>query len=200
MTLDNFLLLLGLIAEASVLGLLLRRRIYKQLPLFSAYLAWSLINDIGLQFLLRRYAGVAVRIYLVSAIIDAVFVFCVLSELSMSVLKPVRASLPRWTLFAVAGLVALVCAVVWPFARPTDFHQGPTFQLVLHMQLTTALVRVLFSSHSQHSANCFRSAGGIANSRLRLDSESTHLRASLPRCCPAVYRVASHSTTIWMSW
>ncbi len=144
MTLDNFLLLLGLMAEATVLGLLLRRRIYKQLPLFSAYLAWSLINDIGLQFLLRRYAGVAVRIYLVSAIIDAVFVFCVLSELSMSVLKPVRASLPRWTLFAVAGLVALVCAVVWPFARPTDFHQGPTFQLVLHMQLTTALVRVLF--------------------------------------------------------
>ena len=84
------------------------------------------------------------RIYLVSAIIDALFVFCVLSEISMSVLKPVRASLPRWTLFAVAGLIAVVCAAVWPFARPTDFHEGPTFQLVLHMQLTTALVRVLF--------------------------------------------------------
>ncbi len=144
MTLEILLLLLGLIAEATVLGLLLHRRIYKQLPLFSAYLAWSVINDIGLQFLLQRYAGVAVRIYLVSAIIDAVFVFCVLSEISMSVLKPVRASLPRWTLFAVAGLIAFVCAVVWPFAKPSDFHQGPTFQLVLHMQLTTALVRVLF--------------------------------------------------------
>lgn len=144
MTLEILLLLLGLIAEATVFGLLLHRRIYKQLPLFSAYLAWSVINDIGLQFLLQRYAGVAVRIYLVSAIIDAVFVFCVLSEVSMSVLKPVRASLPRWTLFAVAGLIAFVCAVVWTFAKPSDFHQGPTFQLVLHMQLTTALVRVLF--------------------------------------------------------
>lgn len=131
-------------AEATVLGLLLNRRIYRQLPLFSAYLAWSLINDIGLQFLLRRYANVAMRIYLTSAIIDALFVFCVLSEISMSVLKPVRASLPRWTLFAVAGLIALVCVAVWPFATPSDFNQGPTFQLVLHLQLTTSVVRVLF--------------------------------------------------------
>lgn len=152
-----------------------------------------------MQFLVRRFAGVAMRIYLVSAIIDAVFVFCVLSEISMSVLKPVRASLPRWTLFAVAGLIAFVCAAVWPFARPSDFHQGPTFQLVLHMQLTTALVRVLFFSHSQRSANCFRSAGEIANSRLQPDSEYTHLPAFSRHCCPAVYRAAGRRSTIWMS-
>lgn len=84
------------------------------------------------------------RIYLASAIIDALFVFCVLSEISMSVLRPVRASLPSWTLFAVAGLIAVICVAVWPAAKPSAFHEGPTFQLVLHLQLTTALVRVLF--------------------------------------------------------
>jgi hypothetical protein len=124
--------------------LLLRRRIYKQFPLFSVYLAWSLVNDVGMQFLLRHFAGVGMRIYLASAVIDALFVFCVLSEISMSVLKPIRASLPRWTIFAVAGLIASVCVIVWPFCKTLEEPQHHIFQLVVQMQLSTAVVRVLF--------------------------------------------------------
>ena len=143
-TLDTFLLFVGLIAEASALALLLRRHIYKQFPLFSVYLAWSLINDIGMQFLMRHFASVAMRIYLGSAIIDALFVFCVLSEISMSVLKPIRASLPRWTIFVVAGFIASVCAIVWPFCKTLEEPQHHTFQLIVQLQLTTAVVRILF--------------------------------------------------------
>ncbi len=188
-TLDTSLLLGGLIAEATVLGLLLRRHIYKQLPLFSAYLAWSLFNDLGVQFLLRRFSGAAMRIYLVSAIIDAVFVFCVLSEISMSVLKPVQASLPRWTLFVVAGLIAFVCAAVWPFAKPSDFHQGPTFQLVIAHAVDNCFgAGALFPRTRSAQPTAFaRLERSRTPDRNRIRNIFTCQPSAL-RCCPAAYR------------
>jgi hypothetical protein len=143
-TLDTTFFLVGTLAEAAILGLLLFRRIYRKLPIFSAYIAWSLLNDIGVYFLRRQFPNSDLRIYLVSAIIDACFVFCVLIEISMSVLEPIRSSLPRWTVFAVAGLIAAVCVAVWPFAKTPGIDQFErTFQWIDHLQLTTAVARVL---------------------------------------------------------
>ncbi|MGA8744143.1 MAG: hypothetical protein WB561_23325, partial [Terracidiphilus sp.] len=108
----------------------------------------------------------------------------------------VRASLPRWTLFAVAGLVAFVCAVVWPFARPSDFHQGPTFQLVLHMQLTTALVRVLFflalAALSQLLSLGWRDRELQIATGFGIYSLASLLAALLPRSLPGGFTQVHH--------
>lgn len=143
MTLDTALFFVGLVAEASVFGLLLFRRIYKSLPVFSAFLAWSLLNDISVFLLLQRLPEIGRRVYLASAFVDAAFMFSILIEILMSVLRPIRNSLPRWTVFAVAALVASLCGVVWIFAKP-EYSAVPLRALTFHVQLTTSVVRVLF--------------------------------------------------------
>lgn len=144
MTLDTAFIVCGVVLEAAVLGLLLHRRTYRTLPLFSFYLAWSILNDTGFYVLLRRFPDSALRIFIVSASVDAAFMFCILFEISMSVLRPIRNSLPRWTGFAIAALIACLCGVVWFFARPSGYNGFPISGLLVHLQLTTAIVRVLF--------------------------------------------------------
>lgn len=145
MSLEAIFFLLGVLTEATVLGLLLFRRAYRVFPVFTTYLAWSLINDIGEYILLGRFPGQARQIYLTGAIIDAAFVFGVLIEISMSVLKPIRASLPRWTVVAVAILIAVVCAAIWPFSKSTGLNLlDHSFRMIEQMRLTAAVVRTLF--------------------------------------------------------
>jgi hypothetical protein len=143
-TLDTALFLVGLISEAAILGLLLFRRIYRLLPVFSLYLAWSVINDVGAFTLIRHFPNSDLQIYLVSAAVDAILMFCILIEISMSVLRPIRNSLGRWTGLKVAFLVLCLCGVVWFFTKPSAYVDIPLKQLIVHMQLTTAIVRVLF--------------------------------------------------------
>jgi hypothetical protein len=143
-TLDTALFIVGLVMEATVLGLLLFRRIYKSLPIFSLYLAWSIINDVGVFFLIRHFPNNGLRIYLVSSAVDALLMFSILIEISMSVLGPIRRSLPRWTVLEVGALVLCLCGVVWLFTKPTGYADVPLKQLIVHMQMTTATVRVLF--------------------------------------------------------
>ncbi|WP_348262047.1 hypothetical protein P8935_19860 [Telmatobacter sp. DSM 110680] len=144
MTLDTTFFLVGILVEAAILGLLIFQRIYKKLPLFTAYVAWSLVSDIGYRLLRRQFPDSEFRIYLLSAVIDACFVFCVLIEISMSVLEPIRSSLPRWTVFAVSGLIAAVCFIIWPFAKSPGMEDaGRIYQWIDHLNLTTAVARVL---------------------------------------------------------
>ena len=143
MTLDTALFFVGLLAEAAVLALLLFRRIYKTLPVFSLYLAWSIINDIGVFLLIRHFPDKDLQIYLISYAVDAVLMFCILIEISMSVLAPIRNSLPRWTGVKVAALVLCLCGIVWFFTNPAAYDI-PLKQPTIHVQLTTAIVRVLY--------------------------------------------------------
>lgn len=141
---DTAVFAVGLLAEAVVLCLLLFRRVYKSLPIFTSYFAWSILNDIGVFILIRRFPKSDLRIYIVSAIIDAAFMFCILTEISLSVLKPIRSSLTWWTGLAIGGLAACLCGVVWLFAKPSGYNATPQSELLVHLQLTTAIVRVLF--------------------------------------------------------
>ena len=97
MTLDTTLLLAGIVAEVATVLLLLTKRAYRNLPIFFAYISWSLLVDCGQLLVIRLFPNLDVRqrIYLIQTIIDSIFQFCVLVELSMSVLRPVRSSLPR---------------------------------------------------------------------------------------------------------
>jgi hypothetical protein len=145
-TLDSGLYLAGLVAEAIFSGLLIYRRAFRVLPLFSSYIFWSLINDAGNFYLLRLYPAQDINIYLATAIIDSVFVFCVLIELSMSVLRPVRSMLPRGAIVGVSILIATACAAIWPFATAAGLEQLrlPESRMIFHLQMTFSAVRILF--------------------------------------------------------
>ena len=86
--LESALLLTGLAAEAAIVAVVLVKRVFHTFPVFCSYLIWSLINDAGATALEHFFPGSADHIYLSATIIDSLFQFAVLVELSMSVLKP----------------------------------------------------------------------------------------------------------------
>ncbi len=145
MTLDTTLYFAGLAAEAAILTLLLVKRVYRTLPIFCGYLGWSLFSDAGQYALVHFYPGLDFRIYLTGAIFDSVFQFAVLIEVSMSVLRPVRASLPRGAIVAVGIIIGLLCAVIWPFAKTPGFDQfSSDSHLLIHLQQTFSVLRIFF--------------------------------------------------------
>jgi hypothetical protein len=63
--------------------------------------------------------------------------------LAWSVLKPVRASLPRKALPAIIVLVALAGLAIWPFAATTvPANLTPLNAFLFHLQETVAILRV----------------------------------------------------------
>lgn len=145
-TLDTTLLVAGIVAEAAMLTLLLVKRAFRTVPVFFSYISWSLLVDSGQLIIMHFVPNLDIRIYLVQTIIDSIFQFCVLVELSLAVLRPVRNSLPRKAIFAVGLIIALICAAVWPFARSAGFDQLGLLEsrLIVHFQQTFSVVRILF--------------------------------------------------------
>jgi hypothetical protein len=126
-------------------GLLVHKRAYRVLPLFFCYILWSLVSDVGVSVLTRQFHGAEIRIVLVSTIIDSIFVFCVLIEVSLAVLKPIRDFLPRWLKLAIAALFAILGAGVWHFVKFPGFDQlRGDYQTYTHLLFSVAVVRLLF--------------------------------------------------------
>jgi len=135
----------GTAAEAIVLLLLLWRRVFRTLPVFFAYIVWSLLSDLGQSATANFYPHSSFRIYLISLAIDSLFQFGVLIELSRSVLSPMAKLLPRWTPFAVGVVILIVCGAIWPFAKAPGFSQYTLeSQLLVHLQQSFSILRILF--------------------------------------------------------
>lgn len=142
---DSILAISGIAAETLVLSLLVYRRVYRTLPVFTLYLAWSLLGDLGQSAAETRYPNAALAIFLVGLAIDSLFQLGVLFEVSRSVLRPIAKFMPWWTSLVVAGLIILVCAAIWPFTQSfifTGFNKQQ--QLLVHLQQTFSILRVLF--------------------------------------------------------
>src|SRR5271168_4670538 len=147
MSLDNTLWLAGILTEAFVVGLLVYRRVWRLLPLFCVYCVWDVLSNTASYASAHLFDSGSLNYlttYLIQTAIDAVLQFCVLVELAWSVLRPVRSSLPRYTLVALSALVLLIGAIIWPFATLADTAQLPSnAQLVVHLQQTAAILRIL---------------------------------------------------------
>ena len=147
MTLDNTLELVSTLVQTGVIAFLVFRRAYKTLPLFFSYLVWLLLLQ-GVNLSLSRFLTVPrvyERVFLAVSIIDSVFMLCVLLELSLSVLKPIRSSLPRWTFLPILGLLALAFVLVWSFAKPPGMAQwNPTSQHIMQLDITNSVLWILF--------------------------------------------------------
>jgi hypothetical protein len=143
-TLDNAVLLASIVGEAVVCGLLLRRRVWQILPFFCIYVAWTLASDLASSFILWKLSSfVYGRYYLGQTILDSLLQFTVLVELSWSVLRPVRSSLPRGSLVVLNLLIALAGLAIWPLAGlalPQNLTGLSVF--LFQMQETFAILRV----------------------------------------------------------
>lgn len=150
---DTILWLIGLAAEIVVVALSIRGKLYRITPVFCSYLAWCLLNDILFFFLNRSVAQGLIRdsktyfkIYLIETLLDSVFQFAVLVELGWAVLRPIRTSLPRYSILILAALFTIAGAIIWPFSGymvPAEAHLKDSGILFFHMQQTVVVLRVI---------------------------------------------------------
>lgn len=143
---DTYLTITSGSLQGLVVILLLRKRIYKEFPLFSAYQAWLFCVVTGASIAAVKLPADAYdRLFFTLSILDSLFMFSILVEMSMSVLKPVKSLLPRWTILLVVALIGAVATGVWKIASPPGATKlSMMSQLNIHLDITTSVLRILF--------------------------------------------------------
>jgi len=146
--LDSTLTFAGIGLEAVAVALLVYRRIYRIVPIFSLFLVWAIVSDIAMAAVSHYIAFTDPRytqIYLVEVSLDSLVQFAVMVELTWSVLRPIRASLPRATIAVIALILVLVGAAVWPIAGWVTLpYPDPQFHTMMRLQEAFSILRVLF--------------------------------------------------------
>lgn len=145
MQLANLLWIAGSVAEAAVVALLIYRRGWRTLPFFFVFCVWDLLCNVGSFIVLQFFPDRYVTSYLIETVVGTVLEFSVLIELSWSVLRPIRASLPRRSLFVIVLIVLAVGAAIWPLS---GIHQiasvNSEMRNIVRVQQTAAMLRILF--------------------------------------------------------
>jgi hypothetical protein len=144
-TLDTSILLIGDGFTAVVLCLLLGKRIYRSFPIFTCYLIWSIICDLGGLVVLHRAPDHYNAFYVANNAGDSLFQFGVIVEVFWSVLRPVRASLPKWILLFIVGILIVTGALVWPLTAGFGVSDlSKIGRINVHVQETVSILRILF--------------------------------------------------------
>ena len=144
-SLDNTLWFAGMAVEAAIIGLLLYRRAWRTFPVFCIFIVWGLVGDLGNYAIQRLFPSAFTTTYLVGLVLDSALQFCVLVELAWSILRPMRASLPRIALLVIAVLIVAVGAAVWPFSGIHGLGGlPPQWRTLVHVQQTASILRILF--------------------------------------------------------
>ena len=144
-SLDSTLWIVGMVAEAAVIALLFYRRAWRTFPFFCIYMVWGLVSDLG-NYAIQRFAPSSfTTTYLIGLVLDSALQFGVLVELAWSILRPVRASLPKIALLVVGALIVAVGAAIWPFAGIHNLARlPPQWRTLVHVQQTASILRILF--------------------------------------------------------
>jgi hypothetical protein len=139
--------LLGVAFEAVIIGLLLQRRIARQLPVFFIFCVWNFASDLTSRLILMRYGYTSefyFRFFVVGLSVDTLMLLSVLVELTWSLVRPYRASLSRSFIVKIAIGVVAVAGIVWPFTGASGLHVPAEWWLLIRIQQTSAILRILF--------------------------------------------------------
>jgi hypothetical protein len=136
--------LLGLVAEIALFVVLIVRRQYKIFPIFTLYVFFNLLNDVGVEALLSIYpVQIAHSIAFGLLPLQYLLELAVLLEITWHVLRPVQASLPRGSIrvFVISVAFAVLCGIflAWHFGNTGNRIQD--FKVPL--DLTVGLLRML---------------------------------------------------------
>jgi hypothetical protein len=146
-SLETAIFLAGNLAYAVLVVLLIYRRAYRSFPFFLVYNLECLTGSV-LYFLVRRYwPQLALHTFFYENVLDGALQFCVLVELTWSIFRPYRKTLPPATAFILGILIAIAGMAIWPFTEATAFahllHQHQ-WQLLGRFLQTDSILRVLF--------------------------------------------------------
>ena len=144
MNLENFFWLLAILAEVAVVVLLVQKRVFRLFPIFCVYCVWELLTD-SANYPIRLFLSDSgyLTAYLTETAFESAFQFCVLVELAWSVLRPIRASLPRFSWYGLVAFILLGGVIVWPFAS-MHAQLSPQGQVLMHLMQTVSILRIVF--------------------------------------------------------
>jgi hypothetical protein len=141
---DSVLTISSAVGEAVVLVFLLHKRIWRILPVFSAYVLWALLSDLAIVYFRSSGSTAAyLRFYMIEMTVDSLLQFPVLVELAWSVLRPIRSSLPRHSLLVLIVLVAIAGLVIWPFSNMNAGEYTGQGVTIFHLYQTFAILRIV---------------------------------------------------------
>lgn len=145
MTLDSIdltLWLLAVLLEGAVLAVVLWRRIYRTLPVFSSFLLWCLLSDAGMA-VFQRIPHAYLPATLVNITVDALFQLAILFELGRTVVRHNRVSPPSRVVIVLLTVVAAILAMTLNRWRiPTEWPLLNLIYMVLLQFLAT--LRLVF--------------------------------------------------------
>jgi hypothetical protein len=152
MNIDHAIWFASLAAQGALIGLLFYRRIWRTLPVFCAYCVWDVVSNVVVYFIAQycfgaNYYGTKYfDVLFVQAVLDSAFLFCVLVEIAWSILRPLRASLPKSSLVLVGILILVAGTAIFPFtALPGLAHSTTRIgQIYTQLEQTASILRVLF--------------------------------------------------------
>ena len=141
-SIDLTLWLFAVLLEGTVLAIVLWRRIYRTLPVFSCFLGWCLLSDAGMAAM-QRIPRAYLPATLVNITVDALFQLAILWELGREVLRHNRVNPPsRVVLFLLTVLAAVVALAVNRWKVPTGWPLLNLIYMVLLQFLAT--LRLVF--------------------------------------------------------
>lgn len=145
MNLNDLLEAAAVALEVAILGLLVYRRCWRTLPFFCVFCGWELISDCGDFWVNHHLPAAYLTVYITDQVVSSVLLFCVLLELTWSVFRPFRASLPRHTIWILGILIAVAGAAIWPFADSAAFARfSLEWHIMIRLQQTDSILRILF--------------------------------------------------------
>lgn len=144
MTLDVFFSALGIALEFAVFVVLVRRKIYRVFPIFCLFMAESFISGIAMWATVKHYTPTQyLRAYIIDFSISSFLQIALLAELMWVALKPIRNSLPRFSLLILVLMLILAGAILWPIVGITIPPKlDPLSSFFFHIVKITATLRI----------------------------------------------------------
>jgi hypothetical protein len=135
---------LGFVAEVALFVVLLVRRQYKVFPIFTLYIAFNVLYDVGIGSVAVAYSPHVGRLMALGLMpLEYLLELGVLLEIAWNVLRPVHLSLPKGSLrvFSASVTLALLCGTLlaWHLdntGNKVQDYKGP-------LDLTFGLLRML---------------------------------------------------------
>jgi hypothetical protein len=155
--LDTILWLMGIAGQIVLLSTLLYRRIYRDFPIFSAFILWNALSDLfQLAVLMGHHDANSILYYRVSFAIDVVqyaLEIGVFIEIATNVLKPVRRSLPAGIIYVLMVCMAVIAIGGFFFAARLNAssltHPRAFFVVDTSVAILQVLTFVLIAAFSQ---------------------------------------------------
>jgi hypothetical protein len=137
--------MIGIVAQAAFIVVLMWRNTYKSLPLFFSYIVWGLAGDSAVLIQRTLMPSQSLYPFEIETYIDSLFQYLVLIELAWSILGPIRRSLPKGFLLGISLIIAAAAVLAWPLSGIKETLGIPRQLLIaLHAQRSFAILRILF--------------------------------------------------------